>query len=102
MAVTRWFPNSNNQLHPQVKILEENLRTADTLLHERDTTIHDMSDRITRLEEQLNDTEQALQEKSEMSKSEISDLTEKNKLLIDQKLKLHEELQVVNDDLEHS
>ena len=78
------------------------MRRTNDILHERDSTIQNQSSRISGLEEELRDTEQALRHKTEMSNSEISDLTEKNKLLIDQKLKLHEEVQQANDELEHT
>lgn len=55
-----------------------------------------------RLEEELSETERALKEGAEMHSEELEDLNSKNALLISHKMKLHEEVQQLTDDLDHA
>ncbi|XP_063674266.1 early endosome antigen 1-like isoform X1 [Bolinopsis microptera] len=101
-ATRTQLQDSNDLLGGKVKMLESHLQEASNKASSAENANTELTKMKIRLEQELNETEHALKEGSEMHSKELEDLNSKNALLISHKMKLHEDVQQLSDDLEHA
>lgn len=98
----RELEENSNLLDGKIHMLENDLIQSQGRVSELEREGNELSKFKLRLETELSEAEGALAESSKLHSQELEDMRTKNGLLISQKLKLQEDIQVTNEQAEHS